>query len=220
MLNKKTDRGIRRWRAATLLAVGVVIGMVMVATPAGAHVGGTVGHLWNNHIKPKADARYSKKDVRTLLRFSGTTTDTSIGGTYEQMVTVGTFSKKRSNSVVQVTWTGHVATAGTFCDFQLRIDGANDTGSTAASGGNSTGRVVNYGDESPASASTVFGGLATGTRTVSIWVRGFGSSCTINTGNFTMLVLVEELDPTAVGGTLGTSATRPASSGMQNGEAQ
>ena len=53
-----TDRAMRRWRAASLLAVGAVIGMVMVATPAGAHVGGTVSHLWNQHIKPKTDARY------------------------------------------------------------------------------------------------------------------------------------------------------------------
>jgi uncharacterized protein YfiM (DUF2279 family) len=30
----------------------------MMATPAMSHVGGTVGHLWNDHIKPRADARY------------------------------------------------------------------------------------------------------------------------------------------------------------------
>jgi hypothetical protein len=58
-LTKGTNRGLRRWRAVALLAVGMTIGVVMVATPAGAHVGGTVGHLWNDHIKPKADARYA-----------------------------------------------------------------------------------------------------------------------------------------------------------------
>jgi hypothetical protein len=57
-MKRATDRGMRRWRAATLLAVGAIIGMVMVATPAGAHVGGTVNHLWG-HLKPKADARYA-----------------------------------------------------------------------------------------------------------------------------------------------------------------
>ena len=30
---------------------------MLAATPAGAHVGGTVNHLWD-HLKPKADARY------------------------------------------------------------------------------------------------------------------------------------------------------------------
>jgi hypothetical protein len=47
----------RRWRLVALLATGIVIGVAMVGTPAGAHVGGTVNHLWN-HLKPKADARY------------------------------------------------------------------------------------------------------------------------------------------------------------------
>jgi hypothetical protein len=31
---------------------------MVVATPAVSHVGGTVSHLWNQHIKPRADARY------------------------------------------------------------------------------------------------------------------------------------------------------------------
>jgi hypothetical protein len=47
----------KRWAAVALLAAGIAIGVVMVATPAGAHVGGSVNHLWN-HLKPKADARY------------------------------------------------------------------------------------------------------------------------------------------------------------------
>jgi hypothetical protein len=47
----------RRRTAVALLAAGMAIGIVMVGTPAGAHVGGTVNHLWG-HLKPKADARY------------------------------------------------------------------------------------------------------------------------------------------------------------------
>jgi hypothetical protein len=47
----------RRWKLVALLAAGIAIGVVMVGTPAGAHVGGTVTHLWG-HLKPKADARY------------------------------------------------------------------------------------------------------------------------------------------------------------------
>jgi hypothetical protein len=49
----------RRWHTASVLAIGVAIGAVMVATPAGTHVGGTVAHLWKKHIKPKADVRYA-----------------------------------------------------------------------------------------------------------------------------------------------------------------
>lgn len=55
----------RRWRAIALLATGMVIGVVMLATPAGAHVGGTVGHLWKDHIKPKTDPRYANAVVGT-----------------------------------------------------------------------------------------------------------------------------------------------------------
>jgi hypothetical protein len=47
----------RRWRLAALLATGMAIGVVIAGTPALAHVGGTVSHLWS-HLRPKADARY------------------------------------------------------------------------------------------------------------------------------------------------------------------
>jgi hypothetical protein len=55
-----------RWRTAAVLAVGMVMGTVLMATPAASHIG-SVTHLWNNHIKPKADARYVKKSaIRTI----------------------------------------------------------------------------------------------------------------------------------------------------------
>lgn len=38
---------------------GVVVA-TLVLTPAGAHVGGTVAHLWTDHIRPLADSRYVK----------------------------------------------------------------------------------------------------------------------------------------------------------------
>jgi hypothetical protein len=53
----------RRWKLVALLAAGIAIGVVMVGTPAGAHVGGSVSHLWNQHIKPKTDARYYTKST-------------------------------------------------------------------------------------------------------------------------------------------------------------
>jgi hypothetical protein len=82
MRSKATDPAMRRWRAATLLAVGAVIGMVMIATPAGAHVGGTVSHLWKQHIRPKADARYVKlRSPQAPLR-SGVTIRGVIGGDF------------------------------------------------------------------------------------------------------------------------------------------
>jgi hypothetical protein len=35
---------------------------MLLTTSAGAHVGGTVSHLWNKHIKPRADKRYVRKE--------------------------------------------------------------------------------------------------------------------------------------------------------------
>ena len=59
-MKSEKDRGLRRWRAGALLATGVAIGLMVVATPGVSHVGGTVSHLWNQHIKPRADARYAR----------------------------------------------------------------------------------------------------------------------------------------------------------------
>lgn len=50
----------RRWKLVALLATGIAIGVVMVGTPAGAHVA-SWAHNWNTHIKPRADARYYTK---------------------------------------------------------------------------------------------------------------------------------------------------------------
>jgi hypothetical protein len=39
---------------------------MLLATSAGGHVGGTVSHLWNQHIKPRADARYLQ-NTKTIV---------------------------------------------------------------------------------------------------------------------------------------------------------
>jgi hypothetical protein len=62
----KPEKTVRRWRTVAVLAAGVAIGVAIVATPAASHIG-SVTHLWNHHIKPKADARYLKKSaVKTI----------------------------------------------------------------------------------------------------------------------------------------------------------
>jgi hypothetical protein len=52
------EREERRWKLVGLLAFGMAIGVTMTATPAVSHVAGWA-HNWNEHIKPKADARYA-----------------------------------------------------------------------------------------------------------------------------------------------------------------
>ena len=49
---------IRRLRRSAIpLVVGVVVGSMLLG-PAGADISGSVRHLWRQHIRPKADARY------------------------------------------------------------------------------------------------------------------------------------------------------------------
>ena len=61
----------RRWKVVALLATGIVIGVVMAGSPAGAHVGGTVSHLWA-HLRPLADARYERPVIQPGQTVRGT----------------------------------------------------------------------------------------------------------------------------------------------------
>lgn len=73
-------RRITRLRGTiAVLALGVAIGAMMVATPAGAHVGGTVNHLWE-HLKPKADARYLQNTKTVVV------SDTVNDGTFDTAI--------------------------------------------------------------------------------------------------------------------------------------
>jgi hypothetical protein len=132
---------------------------------------------------------------RTLINVMISNSDNSISSTYELLRTVGTFTKSKSNTDLKVTWTGHGRMAGTagtnFCDFQVRIDG-NEPEGTAAGGG---GRAVLYTNDSPFSVTAIFREDAAGTHTVSIWVRGSATSCTLNYGNFMQQVFIEEISP-------------------------
>ena len=129
--------------------------------------------------------------IKTLVTTSGTASDATITTTYEQLDTIGNFTKVRSGTEIKITWSDNVATIGGtegthFCDFQVRVDGnANGT---------STGRAVNYGGYQSVSVVTVFDGLAPGTHAITIWVRGnTPGSCQVNGGNFTQTALVEEI---------------------------
>lgn len=87
----------------------MVLGVAVAGTPAGAHVGGTVNHLWK-HLRPKADARYVNvnEDLWAvvdggglLIRGNGVASTASVGGgTYEVI-----FKRK-------VTGCAYVATLG------------------------------------------------------------------------------------------------------------
>jgi hypothetical protein len=50
----------RLWKVAALAATSMTVGVVMIGTPAGAHVAGWA-HNWTEHIRPRTDARYYTK---------------------------------------------------------------------------------------------------------------------------------------------------------------
>jgi hypothetical protein len=78
-MKKQEGRVSRRWRTAAVLALGVAIGAVLVATPAASHIG-TVTHLWTKHIRPKADVRYDRPTVKKLETIRGTVGGQVISG--------------------------------------------------------------------------------------------------------------------------------------------
>jgi hypothetical protein len=67
-----------RWRTVVLVALSMLIGIVVAAPPVGAHVGGTVQHLWRDHIRPKADFRYLNDSIGTVD--AGLSAGTELGG--------------------------------------------------------------------------------------------------------------------------------------------
>jgi hypothetical protein len=56
-VKERTKRGTRLRRMIAVLAVGIAIGTMIMASPAAADFRASISHIWS-HIKPKADARY------------------------------------------------------------------------------------------------------------------------------------------------------------------
>jgi hypothetical protein len=65
---------------AVALVMGVLVG-TFVLTPAGAHMGNKVGHLWKKHIRPKSDGRYLHMVETVQSEVVTVPADTSEGAT-------------------------------------------------------------------------------------------------------------------------------------------
>jgi hypothetical protein len=133
---------------------------------------------------------------RRRIDYSEGAASTSHSAQYASLRRLGTFSKQDAASEVLLTWSSHVdamGEPGTFCDFQIRIDGRPDT---ETDGGG--GRAVVYvpaqatGGSSPVTVSALFGQLGAGSHTVAVFVRGTARECLENYGNFPRSVIVEE----------------------------
>jgi len=133
---------------------------------------------------------------RRRLDYSDGATASNVTPAYAPLRTVGTFAKSHATTSVFLVWSTHVDAAGdpgSFCDFQLRVDGRPDV---EEEGGG--GRAVVYvpagaaGGSGTASVAAYFTRVGAGSHTVSVWVRGSARECNENYGNFPRSVLVEK----------------------------
>jgi hypothetical protein len=133
---------------------------------------------------------------RRRIEYSDASDTTSVTANYQLLRNLGSFGKNSATSTVMLSWNTHVDAVGepgTFCDFQLRVDGKPD--SDREGGG---GRAVVYvppgatGGSSPVTVATLFTRVGAGNHTASVWVRGTAKECLENYGNFPRNVIVEE----------------------------
>jgi hypothetical protein len=133
---------------------------------------------------------------RRRIEYTEGSDTSSVTARYAPLRDLGSFSKASAHSTVLLTWNTHVdamGEPGTFCDFQIRVDGKPDT--DREGGG---GRAVVYvppsstGGSSPVTVATLFGRAGAGHHTASVWVRGTARECMENYGNFPRSVIIEE----------------------------
>jgi len=134
--------------------------------------------------------------TRKRLEYTDGASSNSLSTSYAHLRDIGSFSKSSAGSGLFLTWNTHIdamGEPGTFCDFQLRVDGRPDE--DAEGGG---GRAVVYvpanatGGSSPVTVATLFSRVGPGHHTVGVWLRGTSRECLENYGNFPRAVIVEE----------------------------
>ena len=134
----------------------------------------------------RGDRTWAPAEKVTRIEYSGSTTATGASPAV-LFRTIGTFTKDAASTGITVTWTGHISqAAGNLCEMEVRVDNTVPTGAT-----NFWGSIV-YAAEQAVSLTAYWAGLTTGTHTISLWHRGFATSCTENNGNFRPSVLVFE----------------------------
>ena len=151
------------------------------------------------YTKADADARFLP--VKTVLSYSGSNPDSSITVNYELIRTVGVFTKRSGNTALHLEWSGHhrMVGTGTFCHYQLRIDGkANDGDSALNAQLDQEGNAISYAPAESLTTFAEFPGLAAGAHTVQLFVRGNATECELNPGNFNQQVIVEEYSASAI----------------------
>ena len=131
----------------------------------------------------------------TRLFYGDSTTDTSISGDFEKLRDVGSFTKTYAGTDILVVADSHGTLDGVFCHWQIRIDGATDSGNSGTGIDDADGtHAVQYAAHESWVAQGIFEGLSTGSHDVELWVRGVATSCIDNEFNFNHTVLVTEVE--------------------------
>ena len=133
---------------------------------------------------------FMDKTQRTILLYNGTTASTPTD--FEKARDIGDVTKVHADTTLRLRLNSHATlSGGTSCAYQLRVDDLNAAGEVLFDGSET---IINDTLRTPLTNESYFDGLAAGTYTISLWVRGAGGpTCTDNPGNFTRMVIVEEV---------------------------
>ncbi len=112
--------------------------------------------------------------VKTTVLDVNCGTSVDYATTYKKVADIGTFTKVRANSTIEVTFNGRLyvgtmAAGATGAQFELRVDSAATTNGRARA---SLRRSEVGGGGVPTSITGIFTGLSAGAHTVSMWIQG------------------------------------------------
>jgi hypothetical protein len=121
-------RKVRRRKLLVALAAVLVLGVVTVATPAGATINWT--NIWNTHLKPKADKRYVNESELLWAVVDGTTgnLDRGNGVTFTNKSDTGDYQVRFNKNVrncVYVATVGLPGSLGVELPGQIGVVGEN-----------------------------------------------------------------------------------------------
>ena len=121
-------RKVGRRKMVALLATGMMIGIIMVATPASALTNWS--NVWQNHIKPKADKRYVNESELLWAVVDGTTgnLDRGNGVTFTNKSDTGDYQVRFNKNVrncVYIATVGLPGSLGVELPGQIGVVGEN-----------------------------------------------------------------------------------------------
>jgi S-layer homology domain len=138
----------------------------------------------DNIVQPAIAALSDNNPTVTVMHYTGSNTDSTVNDSWEKMRDLGSFTKATASSDMLIAATGNGLVNGVFCQWQLRVDGVTDAGNSGTIYSPADGAsAVQYATGSYFTQGW-FEGLAAGSHTVELWIRGSATACENNDGNF------------------------------------